>query len=289
MNCHKPIWVAPSGKAVQVPCGKCLPCLVNRRTEWSFRLMQEWKRSESSAFITLTYAAKFVPDTGVSKKHFQLFMKRLRKKSGLKLRYYAVGEYGSKRKRAHYHAIIFNFLGDEKFLQKIWSSSKTGEPFGIVHIGKVSEASIRYTTKYIIQRSENIPKGLNPHFSLMSRQYGIGAHYLSDAMVNWHRENFANYTFLYGEKGRLPRFYRDKIWYRLVSPKAGWLQTVRVSEHPDRKMVATIGRVEGLVAEYENLLLFYRIYGQDAEEKITEMRNAVLSRVKEKVAFTQTL
>lgn len=289
MNCYSPIWVAPSGKAVQVPCSKCLPCLINRRSDWSFRLMQEWKRSQSSAFITLTYSAKFVPDTGVSKKHFQLFMKRLRKRSGLKLRYYAVGEYGSKRKRAHYHAIIFNFQGDEKFLQSIWSSPETGEPFGIVHIGKVSEASIRYTTKYIIQRRENIPQGLNPQFSLMSRQYGIGAHYLSDNMVNWHRQNAANYTLLYGEKGRLPRFYKDKIWFRLVSNKNEWNHTICVAEHPDRKVVSTVGRVEGLIAEYENYLFFYRIYGQDAWDRLTEMRNAVLSRVKQKVAFTQTL
>lgn len=40
---------------VQVNCGKCYPCLSNRRNEWTFRMMQETKYSESSLFITLTY------------------------------------------------------------------------------------------------------------------------------------------------------------------------------------------------------------------------------------------
>lgn len=245
--------------------------------------MQEWKRSESSAFITLTYSAKFVPDCGVVKKHFQLFMKRLRKKSGLKLRYYAVGEYGSKLGRPHYHAIIFNFQGDEKFLQSCWSSPRTHEPFGLVHIGKVTEASIRYTTKYVIQR-HSFPSGMARPFSLMSRAYGLGANYLSDAMVNWHRSNKANYTLVYGEKGRLPRFYKDKIWYRVKCERAhgGFLI------HPDRESVGLNSAYEARKVQRKNLKLFYSIYGQDAVARMTEMRNAVLSRVNQKVAFTQT-
>lgn len=285
MNCNSPRWVWPQNKPLHVPCGKCLPCLVNRRSDWSFRLMQEWKRSESSAFITLTYSAKFVPDTGVSKRHFQLFMKRLRKKSGLKLRYYAVGEYGSKRKRAHYHAIIFNFRGDDKFLQSCWMARGSKEPFGIVHIGKVSEASIRYTTKYIIQRAEIVPKGLHPQFCLMSRQYGLGAHYLSDAMVTWHRANRANYTLIHGEKGRLPRFYKDKIWYRSKCDKAQGGFII----HKDRESVSQESAYQARTVARKNLALFFSIYGRDAEARIAEHRHAVISRIKEKVAFTQTL
>lgn len=234
--------------------------------------MEEYKRSSSAAFITLTYHPKFVPDKGVVKRHFQLFMKRLRKKSGKRLRYYAVGEYGSKTGRPHYHAIIFNFQGDEKFLSSIWSTSR-GEPFGIVHIGKVNEASIRYTTKYCIQSSSHTNKKLERPFSLMSRGYGLGAHYLSDAMVNWHRVHSANYTLVHGQKGRLPRFYKEKIWHEAAL----------------RKRISDISAREARNVYRKNLAFFYKLYGQDAKAKMAEMRNAVFSRIKQKVAFTQTI
>lgn len=263
--CIKPITVYPANKKIVVPCAKCLACLTNKRNEWSFRLMEEYKRSKSAAFITLTYHPKFVPDQGVDKKHFQKFMKRLRKKSGERLRYYAVGEYGTKTNRPHYHAIIFNYYGNENFLQSVW-------PFGIVHIGKVTEASIKYTTKYVIQRHD-VPRNQNKPFSLMSRAFGLGLWYLTDEMVHWHREGSRNYTLLHGVKGRLPRYYKDKIWpdqeiRNKVSEKAKW---------------------EGIKANRKNLAIFYRLYGERAKQKQTEMRNAVVSRVKQKVAFTQTL
>lgn len=240
--------------------------------------MQEYKGSYTAAFITLTYSAKYVPDDGVNKRHFQLFMKRLRKHSGDKLRYYAVGEYGTKTQRPHYHAIIFNYVGNEKFLEKIW-------PYGIVHIGKVNEASIRYTTKYVIQRPENTPKGLAKPFSLMSRAYGLGANYLTDEMVEWHRRNKINYTIVQGQKGRLPRYYKDKIWYRVKCAKAenGFLI------HKDRESISAESSYQARKSNRENLRLYYKKYGHLAKVKMKEMRNAVISRVRQKVAFTQTL
>jgi hypothetical protein len=40
---------------IQVDCGRCYPCLVNKRSDWTFRMFQETKYSESSLFLTLTY------------------------------------------------------------------------------------------------------------------------------------------------------------------------------------------------------------------------------------------
>ena len=100
-----PNWrMVPSAPCV-VPCGKCIACLHNKRSDWQFRLRQEHKASKSSMFVTLTYRRKFLPEGGsLSKRDLQLFLKRLRKKDeSVKIRYYAVGEYGSQRKRAHYH------------------------------------------------------------------------------------------------------------------------------------------------------------------------------------------
>lgn len=235
--------------------------------------MEEYKRSKSAAFITLTYSDKYVPDQGVEKKHFQKFMKRLRNKSVGRLRYYAVGEYGTKTGRPHYHAIIFNYEGDEKFLRSVWRHPVTKEPVGLVHIGKVNQASIMYTTKYVIQSQISIPKKVNKPFALMSRGFGIGLWYLTDEMLRWHRDGKRTHTFLHGVKGRLPRYYKNKIW-------------------PDEKIrnsVSETAKWEAIKAHRKNLKLFYDIYGADAKNKMTEMRNAVISRIKQKVAFTQTI
>lgn len=274
MQCENLKWVHPNSKprGIQVPCGKCLSCLHAKRSDWSFRLMQEYKHCNSAAFITLTYHPKFVPDKGVTKRHLQLFMKRLRKKSGQRLRYYAVGEYGTKTGRPHYHLIIFNYVGNETFLSSIWSTRK-GTPYGIVHIGRVTEASIVYCTKYIIQRGNQQNAQTHKPFMLCSRAFGIGLWYLSEDMAKWHRTNGINYTFIHGEKGRLPRYYKEKIW----------------PDEYERSRISYQSKWDGIKAHRKNLALFYKMYGKDAQKKMTEFRNAVTSRMKEKIAFTQTI
>ena len=146
MNCVNPFWIEPGDQPIQVPCGKCLPCLVNRREEWAFRIWQEHMASCGSLFVTLTYDPQHLPDGyQLSKPDLQKFMKRLRKRCSQRLRYYAVGEYGTKRQRPHYHILLFNTtLDDEQAIRESWK-------LGQLHIGKVNEASIRYCLKYIVQ------------------------------------------------------------------------------------------------------------------------------------------
>jgi len=74
MSCDHPLTLVQKTKiwnpveeiwedSVRVPCGKCLPCKKKRVNQWSFRLMQEQKKSYSSYFVTLTYNTDFVPLT----------------------------------------------------------------------------------------------------------------------------------------------------------------------------------------------------------------------------------
>lgn len=74
-----------------------MACKVNRTSEWTLRLCHELNSWAYASFVTLTYDDEHLPsDKALHKKEVQNFMKRLRKYSGLKLRYYAVGEYGTK-------------------------------------------------------------------------------------------------------------------------------------------------------------------------------------------------
>lgn len=297
MNCIDPrlIWPHRSvdydgkEKSFLVPCGKCLPCLINRRTDWSFRLQEEHKVAKSSMFVTLTYDPKHCPSDGsLCKKHFQDFMKRLRKRDGSNtLRYFAVGEYGSKSLRPHYHALLFN--ANEVDVRSAWCDSKS-RPIGMVHIGKVTGASIAYCLKYMVQ-PEIWPQHLEKPFSLMSRRYGIGAHYLSDEMIEWHRSGDRNYTLKYGEHGRLPRFYREKIWPS-VKPKVPFDDSRYVRQliarwQFERERVSKAA-MELVLVKQRNEDEFYKVnYGSRADKVKADHRDAALSRVKVKVAFSQ--
>lgn len=208
MRCISPVLIRKNGRRDVVPCGKCNFCLQTKRFDWSFRISQELKVSTSAHFLTLTYSDENPSfDNQVHKEHLQLFFKRLRKLSVTRLRYYAVGEYGTKTNRAHYHAIIFNMDSNAVgALPSIWNS-------GFVHVGTVTPASIHYVTKYVINRDQDF-KGREPPFALMSRRPGLGSNYLVTHKW-WHRDDMRFYSQVNGVKARLPRFYKDKFFTQL--------------------------------------------------------------------------
>ncbi|AXH71921.1 MAG: replication initiator protein [Microviridae sp.] len=198
-----------------VPCGRCPECKGRRVSSWSFRLMQEAKIAESAHFITLTYDTK---NTSVAsgrltlvKSDVQKFVKRLRKAHGLvhrTIKYYAVGEYGSRTYRPHYHIILFN--ARVELVQTAWD-------LGQVHYGTVEGASIGYCLKYIT-KPKRVPqyKGDTriPEFALMSK--GLGLNYLTDQMVQYHGEDLLNRMYCTIEDGKkisMPRYYKDKLYF----------------------------------------------------------------------------
>lgn len=226
---HKEILDPEGFSHFKVPCGKCVNCVKTRSHHWSFRLEQELKHAESAAFLTLTYDDLNIPvtDSGkqtLVKKHPQLWMKRLRKKNAGKIKYYTIGEYGSKTERPHYHSIIFNL--DEKFIQpewnsfyQIWEFPKLQETWnhGHVHCGDVTTASIRYVTGYL---QKHITQGIDPReedrvreFNLMSK--GLGQSYLTPGKVGYYKRKLNPYLVDQdGVKLSMPRYYKDKIYDR---------------------------------------------------------------------------
>lgn len=206
-----------------VPCGKCYNCLQRKRAEWSLRLQNELQYSSSAFFITLTYSdeyrldklndynnhetEEYVKDVcSVHKTHLQNWIKRFRKLNPNGVRYYAVGEYGTKSKRPHYHVLLFNCKPEllEANLQKSWT-------FGGTHVGNITDASIHYVTGYVINKYI-APNDLNPEFALMSRNPGIGSKKL-EKIAEQMTNNIQPYIVSKGGyKFPIPRFYRDKIF-----------------------------------------------------------------------------
>lgn len=126
-----------------VPCGKCILCKDRKVKEMAARCVAETNlHGKVPYFITFTYDDKHLPEEGLRKRDIQMFLKRLRAmlvrdKLSNKLRYLAVGEYGSKKGRPHYHVILWNFPDDSVFfpniisirnyIQRAWSVFKKDE------------------------------------------------------------------------------------------------------------------------------------------------------------------
>lgn len=212
--------------ASSVPCGVCVECLAKRRNAWSFRLHYENLVSTSAYFITLTYGEN--EDFGeeppksfngiytLDKKHLQDFFKRLRKYekakgNNEKLKYYAVGEYGTKNLRPHYHIILFNLspstaLRSNMVAKRIWKK-------GNVDIAKANIRTINYTVGYVMQ-GRWTPKtdddDRQPHFSTMSK--GLGAAYFTEKMQEHILDRVDSSVFHpSGFRINLPRYYLERL------------------------------------------------------------------------------
>lgn len=97
----------PNGMRVPVPCRSCWRCKQNRVNDYVGRALCEASTSIATCAITLTYAPRDdLADKLLQPRHFQLFVKRLRR-AGHVVRYLVAGEYGSLRGRAHFHALLF--------------------------------------------------------------------------------------------------------------------------------------------------------------------------------------
>lgn len=214
--------------------------------------MQEEKHSDSAHFVTLTYTTTTVPITQrgfmtLCKADVQKFFKRLRKMlPDNKIKYYVAGEYGDKSMRPHYHAIIFN--ADVVSIDKAWSLDN--KSLGQTHFGTVTGASVGYTLKYM-SKAKKIPMHRNDdrvkEFSLMSK--GLGASYMSDAMVQWHKNDLENRMYLNLEEGKkisMPRYYKDKVY-----------------TEPERERVAFFARLKNELRDRDLLRKMEEKYGDD--------------------------
>lgn len=205
-------------KFVPVPCGKCPECLKRRTASWSHRLEIEALKWASLHFVTLTYNSDFVPISPngfltLETDRVTKFFKRLRHRCG-SFKYYYCGEYGTRKKRPHYHLILMGTeaLTPTEILQE-WSVD--GKPIGDVYFGKVEPGSIRYTVQYYDKgtwypahnRDDRVPE-----FARMSN--GIGKDFINPKMAKHLLDN-PDKGFIYDTQGRkiaIPRYYKKRLY-----------------------------------------------------------------------------
>lgn len=230
MICLTPITVEyPKGSKhyIGVPCGKCVNCLKTRANDWVFRLKQEWKVSKNAFFITLTYADECLPRSKlnglpqVCKTDVQKFFKRLRKneaekieKSGYKIRYYLVSEYGGNTHRPHYHALLFNLpccQGDKGNVEAVEMIYKAWK-YGAVKVQDVTPNRIAYCAHYSTAWFYDEVKGRTKTWMVCSKRPPIGEAYLfTDHAKKWLRHTNCLYDYDDDKKVAIPRYYREKL------------------------------------------------------------------------------
>jgi hypothetical protein len=209
------------------PCGKCLPCKINKKRLWTHRLLLESYMHEKSSFVTLTYSDKNLPENySLEPRELQLFIKRLRKYSrATKIRYYGVGEYGDITHRPHYHLALFGLgQSDREIIGRAWS--RGGDSIGHVHIGDLNKDSsqyiLGYTIKKMTSKSDERLNGRHPEFARMSTRPGIGhssIKLIADALKQGKGQRFfltddgdVPISLMHGNR-KLPlgRYMRDKL------------------------------------------------------------------------------
>lgn len=152
---------ATYGEPMLIPCGKCFVCRQRRARDFAVRIIHESMLYNDNCYITLTYDDENLPPANTLRlSDFQNFMKRLRKYIlPQKLRFFHCGEYGDKKCRPHYHAILFGYdffdkeeavVDNKKMfvsetLNKIWGK-------GICTCDEVNYSVASYVSQYVIKK-----------------------------------------------------------------------------------------------------------------------------------------
>lgn len=226
MKCTGPIVIKGDNGYMEVPCGQCIACRVNKNSDWATRIYAESRMHEDNIFLTLTYDDEHLP-TGASVEvdELQKFMKRLRRLiEPDTIRFFGVGEYGGTFMRPHYHLAIFGLSGFDPrvFSGHLYDRKSKGYYVeckawhkGLVHFGFISLRSAQYISGYVLKKvtgkkgKEHYESlGIKPEFAIMSRRPGLGLGF----MDKFHDELVLNeFLVINGVKKPLPRYFQTKL------------------------------------------------------------------------------
>lgn len=230
-----PLRALNSQVSFRVPCGQCTGCRLERSRQWAARCLHEASLHMDNCFVTLTYADPHLPiDGSIHKRHFQLFIKRLRKHlHPTRIRFFGCGEYGDTTARPHYHLLIFGWrpadllrydtndqgqpLYLSKTLQRVWLD------WGRVTIGDLTHQSAGYVARYNLKKiggpraAEHYTRvhpihgfycRVQPEFLLMSRKPGLGQGWFDKYGV----ETFVHDSIIIdGREAQPPRYYYKQL------------------------------------------------------------------------------
>lgn len=203
---------------LEVPCGRCRVCRIERSRQWAVRMMHESQMHEENSFVTLTYDPEHLPEDGsINVRTPQLWLKRLRKYG--KISYFLCGEYGSDTLRPHYHCAVFgqSFRQDQVELPASrkgnpqWTNPLLAETWGKGRATAMSLTfeSAQYVAKYITAKhlGPSAPshyQGRTPEFAIMSRNPAVGLRWFD----KYHTDVYPrDECVVMGRPGKPPKYY----------------------------------------------------------------------------------
>lgn len=268
---------------LSLPCGACVGCRVDRARSWSLRCVHEASLHKLNCFVTLTYSELNLPPGGSLRyRDFQLFMKRLRKESKVRVRFFVCGEYGEQLSRPHYHACLFGYdFPDKRPVSLLSSSQKSWRskvlerlwPLGFCHLGELNVRSAAYAARYVLKKvtghagaahyrrvdADGVVSNLVPEFARMSLRPGIASawfdRFASDVTT-------FDYVVHEGSKFKVPKYYDRLLERSDPDLLAQWKEDrelralpFRQDGTPERLSVreaVEVARISTLRREFEN-------------------------------------
>ncbi|WNK14212.1 MAG: replication initiator protein [Microvirus sp.] len=252
--------------ALEIPCGQCIGCRIDRSREWAIRCVHEASMHDENCFLTLTYAKDPV---SLNKRDIVLFLKKLRKKlEPTKIRYFQCGEYGSKTDRPHHHVLLFGY----DFPDKVFMSQKNRNnyyvsrsladlwPHGMHAIGDLTYDSACYTARYILKKMNGDQKESHygdkiPEFTTQSRKPALATTWLQENLMDIY--NHDQCVVSHNLIARPPKYY-DRLYDQL---------------HPDRLKTLKAERRSRALSNPENCEERRRV-----KEKIAQIKTKKLPR-----------
>ncbi len=165
-----------TAQEMEVACGSCLGCRLDHALMWAIRIVHEsflHLDDQGNCFVTLTYRdahectteqfrkRQYIPDDySLRPSDVQKFIRRLRKATPHKIRYFYCGEYGDENQRPHYHICLFNHQFND---QKMWKDDEgfytyTSEtlqhlwPYGFSTVQALNFETAAYTARYSLKK-----------------------------------------------------------------------------------------------------------------------------------------
>lgn len=185
----------------EVGCRRCKQCKANYVTDWVGRCIAEGEVSAAVSSVTLTYRDRGMRSDLLTYSDFKSFVRRLRR-GGYPVRFVAAGEYGSKKGRAHWHAILF-WRGRVPLHPIRRNFEQTHWPHGFSFWDESNVSALRYVCKYIMKadgdgnaqalfRMSKYPPLGSEYFRRLARQYVNAGLAPQDASYQFQGVNMPN-------------------------------------------------------------------------------------------------
>ena len=232
------------GLNITVPCGKCLGCRLDYSRNWAIRSTNEafmHSYYNNCSFLTLTFNDDMLNRRenphSLNKAAMVSWMKRFRKAVkahyNTEFRFMLCGEYGTRKKRPHYHLIVYGFNFPDKyvfqvrkiknqkvyyyrspFLESIWRPAHSTDSFGFSVLGEVNFESSAYVARYVTKKlfgkyADIVYKDKEPEFLKVSRMPGLGYDFFKKYYIDIVRRGYINTSK--GFKAPIPRYYIDQL------------------------------------------------------------------------------